>query len=313
MGVEALRVCVVYIIGAGRSGSTVLDTVLGNHQAIESVGELCNLLSSGWMNGEYCACGERGNVCAFWQAVKEAWVKRVGIEPIGEYMLLQKTFERVLAWPILVKERRWPSARFRAYAEYTRALFEALGEVTGKAVIIDSSKRPSRAFALSLILGMDVRLIHLVRDGRGVAWSLHKAYQKDEKAGIQREMKPRAFWRTAIFWSLINLYAGWVRRQGDPATSLWVRYEDFVANPTETLERIGVLTGLDFAKVQQAIRHEETLSVGHTIAGNRMRMLGQVRLRFDGEWIQLMPEAEKRAFWRLAGWLLKQYNYSRRP
>ena len=39
---------VVYIMGLWRSGSTLLDIVLGNHQSIESVGELRNLPIVGW-------------------------------------------------------------------------------------------------------------------------------------------------------------------------------------------------------------------------------------------------------------------------
>src|SRR3712207_6848820 len=38
--------------GLGRSGSTVLDVVLGNHPSIESVGEVGNLFRTGWVSRE---------------------------------------------------------------------------------------------------------------------------------------------------------------------------------------------------------------------------------------------------------------------
>ena len=87
------RTRVIYIMGAGRSGSTVLDTVLGNHPDIVSVGELANLHRFGWTNGEYCACGLRGNTCGFWSAVRGQWEdisKPVGV---SEYLSLQDRYE----------------------------------------------------------------------------------------------------------------------------------------------------------------------------------------------------------------------------
>ena len=82
---ETMPIRVIYIMGAGRSGSTVLDTVLGNHFQIESVGELANLPKFAWINGEYCACGERGNACLFWEEVRLKWMQRCGIEDISDY------------------------------------------------------------------------------------------------------------------------------------------------------------------------------------------------------------------------------------
>ncbi len=62
---------VIYVVGAGRSGSTLLDTILGNHEYIESVGELINSPRA-WSNpDEYCACGIQAGVCDFWRQVRE--------------------------------------------------------------------------------------------------------------------------------------------------------------------------------------------------------------------------------------------------
>ena len=41
---------VLKITGLGRSGSTILDVVLGNHPQIESVGEVGNLIRNGWIS-----------------------------------------------------------------------------------------------------------------------------------------------------------------------------------------------------------------------------------------------------------------------
>lgn len=302
---------VFYIMGAGRSGSTVLDTVLGNHPEIESVGELTNLPRSGWVNGEYCACGEPGNVCPFWSDVRREWVKRVGVDDVEGYLSLQDAFERFRQWPCLLRERWRPSLQFQAYAERTRALFEAICAVSGKSIIVDSSKNPARAFALSMVPGIDLYLIHLVRDGRGVAWSLKKAFKKDVKMGVQKDIKPRPVWRTAIFWTVVNLYSEWVRRRLDSRKSIQVRYEDFINDPKSTLDKIGGLIELDFAELTSKVSAGEAMEVGHTIAGNRLRMAGRVRLRPDTEWTYKLPLRDQRIFWVLAGWLMRQYGYGK--
>ena len=152
-------------MGSGRSGSTFLDAVLGNHPEIEGVGELGYHTRSGWGQALYCACGAPGNACTFWSDVRDEWTKRAGPDCVQEYATLQNMFERFRRWPRLFRERRKQSARFGAYANRTTALFEAIKEVSGRPVIVDSSKNPVRATALAMVPSIDLRLIHLVRAG----------------------------------------------------------------------------------------------------------------------------------------------------
>jgi hypothetical protein len=95
---------VLKVAGLGRSGSTILDVVLGNHPQIESVGEVGNLIRTGWISREslrgidpkrirrpLCTCGRRLDVpyveapeeaCPFWSGVRREWVERT--EPLLE-------------------------------------------------------------------------------------------------------------------------------------------------------------------------------------------------------------------------------------
>ena len=81
---------IIYIVGAGRSGSTVLDTVLGNHPDAVSVGELSNLHRSGWVNNEFCACGEPADGCGFWNEVRSAWMKANRGDEFEYYLAMQE-------------------------------------------------------------------------------------------------------------------------------------------------------------------------------------------------------------------------------
>ena len=87
----AAPVRVVYIMGYGRSGSTVLDTVLGNVDGVESVGELANVARSGWRGEEPCACGRLARDCSFWSSVRRRWEERGG--DLDRYLALQARHE----------------------------------------------------------------------------------------------------------------------------------------------------------------------------------------------------------------------------
>jgi hypothetical protein len=314
---------VVYIMGYGRSGSTAMDAVLGTHPSVCSVGELVNLVgrsspkrgSGGGLGrpggeAEYCACGERGNVCAFWTAVRRDWAERIHPFDVADYLTLQRTFEARTSWPRLVGGRAVRSDRFRTYARVSAALFDAIRAVSGRAVVVDSSKLPMRAYALSAA-GLDVRLVHLVRDARGVSWSLRKPHPKDERAGIQRDLRARPAAGTALMWVLVNLQAIWVRRQLLPSASLVVRYEDFVMDTAATLARLGDVVGLDFGKIPAALPDPRPIPVGHNIAGNMMRMRGRFRLQLDVEWVECLSPADRRIVWAIAGPLMRRFGYER--
>jgi hypothetical protein len=189
-------------------------------------------------------------------------------------------------------------------------LYEAISRVSGRRIIVDSSKNPLRAAALACTPGIDLRLVHLVRDGRAVVWSVKKIIPKDEQGGVQDALPPRPAWRTICYWTLVNMLSGWVKSSA-PTTSVLIRYEDFVADPQETLSRIARLIDVDLTDVAQAAARGNSMQVGHTIAGNRLRMAGSVSLRPDWDWVRKLPPRDRRICWMMAGSLLRRYGYRR--
>jgi len=304
---------IIYIMGAGRSGSTIVDTVLGNHPQVESVGELINVAKSAWQNAEYCACGKKGNECPYWTEVKKEFEQKIGKQNIRKFIELQSQFEspNFKGFYRLLRERKKITPSFQVYANYTLALFNAIQKVSGKAVIVDSSKLSKRALALAIVPGIDIHIIHLIRDGRGVGWSLKKAYSKNTEVGIQNDIPSRPIWRTTIFWIISNMLSTWTIKQIDTNKSIRLRYEDFVTEPEIAIKKIGDLIGLNFESITKAIQNSKEFVVGHTIAGNRLRMSGKIRLTLDEEWKHKLPRKDKLLFWILAGWLMNIYQYKR--
>jgi hypothetical protein len=326
---------VLYIVGAGRSGSTILDIVLGNHPEIESTGELSNLILNGWIGGEslrwiernklrvpICTCGRRTDIpevedateaCPFWSNVRHEWVERVDPrDDIESYPTLQDNFERYRRLPRLLRERRRPSSRFRSYARLTRALFESIRTVSGNPIIVDSTKAPVRALALSMVPGLDLRSVHNVRDVRGVMASRMKAFRKDPRAGIMWDHEGHPAWRTAARWVYINLVSEWVCAQLGPGRAVRVRHEDLHDNTRGTLGEIASLIGVDLTDVAEAASSGKSLQVGHNIGGNRTKKSEIVALRTDTqEWRSALSASEQRLTWALTGWLMRRYGYKK--
>src|ERR671916_273713 len=282
---------VLKITGLGRSGSTILDVVLGNHPDIESVGEASNLIRNGWISRESlrgipkdrlrrptCTCGKRLDVlyvdapdeaCPFWSSVRREWLERADGESIESYPKLQNDFELKRRWPRLLYERRRPSAPLRSYARLTRTFFESIRAVSGKPVIVDSSKSPARALALGMVPGIDLYVVHLVRDGRGVITSLRKTFEKDVQAGIMWDHQGHPLWKSVVRWIVKNLVSEWVCSQLGPKRTIRLRYEDLVADPEAALGRIGSLIGLHLTDVADAASSGKPMQVGHNIGGDR--------------------------------------------
>jgi Sulfotransferase family len=319
-------VTVLKITGLGRSGSTVIDIMLGNHPNIESVGEVGSLILTGWISHEslrvidpkrriprlLCTCGKRLDVpyvdtpdeaCPFWSSVRREWVERTDRGSIESYPKLQDAFELKRRWPRLLFERRRPSALFGSYARLTLAFFESIRAVSGKSIIVDSAAVPVRTFALGMIPGMDLYVVHLVRDGRGVITSNRRTLRKDRRAGMLK---------TAIRWIALNLVSEWICIQLGSKRTMRLRYEDFVADPKSALESIGSLIDLDLTDVANAASSGKPMHAGHNIGGNRTKESGTVTLRPDAEeWRSALSSTEQRLSWMLMGWLMRRYGYGR--
>lgn len=305
------EVSVIYVVGAGRSGSTVLDTVLGNHAQIVSVGELSNGPRA-WSNvDQSCACGAIADDCDFWNHVRQEWEALTPDLPKGDdWIELQNSFERIRSLRDTMRQGREQSERFKQYATGILALYKAILKVSGKAIVLDSSKNPARAIALSYVAGLNLRVLHLVRDGRGVAWSFKKSFSKDPNKGIEKDMSGKPLMRTIRYWLAVNIISEFATSMEGVLASAFVNYEQFVLTPAMMFKKLGDSFDMNFDELVHALDTESDFHVGHTIAGNRLRMEGKIKLNPDFVWKEKLSGTEKMIFWLCAGLLAKRYGYS---
>lgn len=293
---------VVYIGGYGHSGSTLLNIMLGQAPEIMGAGELFRLAGAAWPREEFCSCGEALPRCPVWCAIVDHWTAHVGGDALARYHRLQRACER---WPMPPRH----STLWQDYAGHTLGLFAAIGTVTRRSIVVDSSKVPGRAQALARVHGVDLRLIHLVRDGRGVAWSMRRRIARDPRAGVQAGKRERSVLRTALMWMGTNLFVERTAQLLGTERALRVTYEDLAGDPAATLRRLEPLLAADLSSLSRMVAEGEPLAAGHVMAGNRLRMHGALRLRPDLEWQGQLPTEQRRLVERICRPLLRRYGY----
>lgn len=292
---------VIFIAGYGRSGSTLLDMMLGMHPDIFGAGEMSTICRHVWPNDEYCACHQRVRSCPLWSEAMAEW-QRDGVD-IAAHRRLQERIE-----PILSPSRALSRGALRAYREQVLALYRIVARRTGRRVLLDSSKSPGRALALAGS-GVDLRLVHLVRDPRAVAHSMSKPMRIDTEAGVQKTLRAHPVARTALRWSFVNAGAERALRRVPAGHGLRLRYEDLVADPTGALDRIGAAAGIDLGPLGRAIAAGEAIAADHQVAGSRIRMSAPMRLKPDMGWQDQMPEAAQATVARICRGRMRRYGY----
>jgi hypothetical protein len=304
-----------YILSAAHSGSTLLAMLLGVQGGAFTVGEI-RAPSMGDPDLYRCSCGQKIKECAFWLSVS-AQMKRKGVADFDITRAGTSIFElkepyagRLLA-PLprgsFLEACRDLALGFSAVwkphlGEVLRrnfALVQVLQELADASIIIDSSKSPLHLKYLLSIPRLEIKIIHLVRDGRAMALSSLVSH------GPKRATRLETLAAGAHEWCRSNASAECVLRT--LPSSQWVRvhYEELCRQPEATLRSLGRFLGLECDKVALDFRSRQL-----HVLGNDMRLKSTSEIRLDERWrTQLSPE-DLASIDRVAGSMIRKYGYS---
>ncbi|MGI9621865.1 MAG: sulfotransferase [Acidimicrobiales bacterium] len=297
---------VLYIGALGRSGSTLLNLLLTTVPGFFAVGELRYLWDRGLMENQLCGCGNPFRDCEMWREVGEVafggWDAVDGAAMVALDRKINRN-RRVLS---ITRGRLRDSqlSRLNEYREVLRSLYLAIQEVSGCTVIVDSSKTPAFAAILAGIDGLDLRIVHLIRDPRGVAYSRTKRVVRPEVVGAEAQMGRFAPVRTGALWLYFNGLFEWLRRRGTAMTRL--RYEDLADEADGELDKLlGSLPWQASARIPLG-----ELTANHTVSGNPMRFeRGALRITRDDAWRRELPLRHRIAVSLVTAPLLGRYGY----
>ena len=171
-----------------------------------SAGEVREIWQSGLVENRPCGCERPFRDCSFWQAVGEAGFGGWDRIPLHEILRLRYSLDRPWSLPALPLGRLVNpiGAQIQAYTGTLQRLYAAIAEVSGASVIVDSSNLPSHAFLLRPMPGIDLRVIHLVRDSRAVAFSWRKHVEKRRSAGPSAALPRYDLGSSSLRWMLYN-------------------------------------------------------------------------------------------------------------
>jgi hypothetical protein len=304
------KVKVLYVVGLGRSGSTILSNSLAQVQGFFSGGELNFIWRHNVLENRLCGCGRPFRECPVWTRVMDnAFGGMDGVDP-REMMRLQSLGTRTRHIPMMLTEgrRRSLAERLEKFLIGYGRLYEAIRTATGSRVVVDSSKEPAHGFAMSMVPGVDLYALHLVRDPRAAAYSWSK--KKPQPDTDTREFMVRySPAKSSALWASWNASAEALWRH-TPEKYLRLRYEDFVADPRKSFEKILALVGEKDAEPPLVGEREVKLGVSHTVSGNPNRFeTGAVELRTDREWISKMNPRDNVLVTALTLPLLTHYRY----
>ncbi len=304
------RVKVVAIVGYTRSGSTLLDSILGQIPGFFSTGELHYIWERGLIDRRRCGCGVPIPECEVWSDVLERAFDDSPPDP-RQVMRWQDGAVRTRhTWGLLKGGvRPVDRAALEAYLAVAGPLYGAIAGSTGARVIVDSSKRASDGAVLRLLDEIDPYVVHLVRDPRAVihSWRRRKVeLDSDQPSEMPRQGRAR----TAAEWSQSNIAADALRKRMGPGRSMLLRYEDLMRAPRTAVEAIARMVGEGDAALPFDDEHSVRLGPNHTVGGNPARFsAGATELRADDEWQRRMPAAARIGATALTAPLLPRYGY----
>jgi hypothetical protein len=287
-------------VATGYSGTTLLSMLLDSHPRIVSIGELDNNIQDYLPYS--CSCGQPIGACEFFTRVQEL-CRRQGVDLDLENFRVRLGSDlgrdpRRLLFGAALRRQWLEQARDRLldqvpiYRRHVQQIFDrnvaiarASLEVSGKDLFVDTSKTVARIPHLLRRPEIDLRIIHVVRDVRAVAWS-----------ALKRECGRPRVENTARYW--VRTHQAALRLGGILGEDRYFRFrwEDFCAAPAPVLA--GICQFLGVAPVDLVARVN---SQTHHVIGNTMRLRPVRPIRSDEAWREALEPSQRAAAERYAG------------
>lgn len=255
---------VIFIASTARSGSTLLDLILGGHPRLVGLGEFFSMLTTDndWLDRTsevLCSCGKTMDQCSFWGSTSKALRNKRNSSTLEKYKIVLDAFNDFFG-----QDR----------------------------ILVDSSKHLRALQILNSIPGIEVKVLHLIKDVRAWTVSQRDARKRGEvfflkdllrkygwKAWIEYAKGTSAYW----FWQ----WHSENRRlqnylKAEKIRSFQLGYEELSLYPKTTMRGVGEFLGIEVVDSMFSLLD----SGSHSVLGNRMRFQSEKRqgIFYDNRW-----------------------------
>lgn len=267
----------IYLLGAGRSGTTMLTIMLSAHENITSLGEMHQYLEH---SNQYrlCSCGATLSQCEFWSRVEnDLFGNDVSSIKLEERFRKLEDHSRI---PLILLGLKGNSE----YLNYHEKLLTHISQLENNNWLLDSSKYIARYLMFRASKKFSLKGIYMVRDVRGVIHSFGK--------NVQTRRNPL---NAIVYYSVINFFGQLVCWTDNRIIK--IRYEDLMSHPEATMQKI---YDHIFEEGTAMSPFVETFKMPHIIGGNRMKSSQEVKIKFDQVWKRSMKRVQQIGFAVLA-------------
>lgn len=296
----------LYIMSPSYSGSTLLTFLLANHPAIATIGEL-KASALGDVNSYLCSCGARITDCQFWGKVTtemRARGKTFGLEQFGTHFRTKRPSltDRILR--ATVRGDQFELLRAMAInlvpgcksfrdniLQQNKMVIEVVKKLQNAEYYLDGSKDPIR-FKHFYDSGIwDIKVISLIRDGRGVTNSYMNHVGVSMEVAAKEWLKKCEEMENAL-------------RHIPEKNIINLKYEDLCRDTQNCLESI-----LDFAGIDAKDMPEDYRINTHHILGNSMRLQSSGEVRLDEKWRSMLSNENMQIFENIGGDMNARFGY----
>ena len=302
---------IVYICSHGRSGSTLVGSVLGLADGYCYVGEVRDVWSDGLAENHACGCGRPFRECPFWSEVFRRGFGGFDTPEVKEATRLFTEMYRPASSVELFRLVLSPAARGRDIAKYTSILdklYRAIAEVSGCRTVVDSSKALRYGALVMRTPGLRTRWVNVIRDPRGIVHSRTRPARFRDGSDKPPEEGGGGY-------RIFRIIAKWVARNGLSRRimrhegGVRVIYEDFVRDQRPLLAAVAGPEQAEKVTQMFATGIPDTI-VQHQVAGNWVRGL---KISPKESWRTDLPEGVSRLTALLSAPWRKSYRFETYP
>jgi hypothetical protein len=280
------RINLIYIVSNGRSGSTLLEMLIGKHTQCMTVGEFQMLPIDFRNNIQPCGCGLSISNCEFWSKIykiNKSIIDNGSIDKFrdlsaGKVIRIKEIIDILLFRESDLKsQKKYGNENFKIFKNILK-----ISNKDKKIKIIDSSKDPYRLKWLIQSGYFNINILHIIKSPNAFVYSMIK----NEKSAIKKIYKTA---RMSVRWSLENLIIRTVSRTFAKKNRYYrVQYESLAKTPQVEMEKV-----FNFLKIENENITENGFQFkNHAISGNFMRFKSS-KIKLDQKWIKYLGFVEK--------------------
>jgi hypothetical protein len=299
----------IYLASIGRSGSTLLELLLHTHDDIWTLGELYVLPWYIRENRGRCGCGEILDECAFWRPVIDKMGDLLSVTGnialYREHYASGRFFRPGLLLRIVSGRRIAQNDKAAGFCSDNAGLLSAIRsraeEHGGRPVkyLVDASKDFYRLNHLCGCPGVDLKVIHIVKDPRAYMFSRIKVKDTFSVATMIEVL------RLSLKYTLENILIGRILKKLPAKNTFFLKYEDLASRPEAVLKSLCRWLGLTMHQhPPDAFRD----IINHGIAGNSMRHRSE-GIYLDQQWKMILPGPVSKLTGLITFFPAKSYGY----